>query len=115
MVRMKLGSHKEEDGTSIWEKQVTIHQGGDFLLYLPREIRCLCTMQEYLICRLSLKYFYLSSSESTAKKLNSSSEAENPMVKSRLKRQVQSTVSSSVLFSLLVSDSIITVSQDMKL
>ena len=67
-------------------------------------------MKEYLICRLSLKYFHLSRSESTAKKLNSSSEAENPMVKSRLKRQVQSTVSSSVLFSLLVSDSIITLS-----
>ena len=35
------------------------------------------------------------------------------MVKSRLKWQVQSTVSSSVLFSLLVSDLIITVSYDM--
>ena len=79
-------------------------------MYLPRESRCLCTMQEYLICRLSLKYFYLSSSESTDKKLNSSTEVENPMVNSRVKRQVQSTVSSSVLFSLFVSDSIITLS-----
>ena len=72
---------------------------------------CLCTMEEYLICRLSLKY--LSSSESTAKKLNSSSEVENPMVNSRLKRQVQSTVSSSFLLSLLVREWIITLSQDM--
>ena len=39
----------------------------------------------------------------------------NPMVKSRLKWQVQNTVSSSVLFSLLVSDLIISLSSDRKL
>ena len=63
----------------------------------------------------SLKYCYLSWSESTAEKLNSSSEINNTMVKSRLKWQVQSTVCSSVLLSLLVSDSILTLSEDRKL
>ena len=37
MVRMKLGSHQEEDDTFFQEKQVTIHQGSEFLLYLQRD------------------------------------------------------------------------------
>ena len=113
MGRKKLGSHKEEDGTLIQEKQVTTHQGGEFI----------CTFKKDQVFVYNVRIFdfqtlvkvFLSVMIRESAKLNSSSEFNYLMVKSRLKWQVQSTVSSSVLFSLLVSDSIITLSQDRKL
>ena len=114
MGRKKLGSHKEEDGTLIQEKQVTTHQGSEFLCTFEKDQVFVYNVRIFDLYAL-LKVFLSVMIRESAKKLNSSSEVKNLMVKSRLKWQVQSTVSSSVLFSLLVSDSIITLSQDRKL